>query len=256
MKRIILCEGKTDAILISYFLERKFGWSYIKWSRIKKNMKNWFQINQGNEVLNWYNHPKKPNQELAIWGVGGIEQIPVKLGHVINRTRSERNPINRFERIVLFFDRDQRDETECVELIEKWTTTSDLELIRNLQLGQWSDFKTNLRKIPAESYKLNVLPITLPPDSEGNLETFLIKSIKSHSDEDRQLVDEANNFINLLPDEPYLNKRRFRHKACLGAILSVMLPDWGFSRLHERLTRIQWENIESVLSVYKKLKEL
>ena len=63
MKRIILCEGKTDAILISYFLERKFGWSYIKWSRIKKNMKNWFQINQGNEVLNWYNHPKKPNQE-------------------------------------------------------------------------------------------------------------------------------------------------------------------------------------------------
>lgn len=192
MKRIILCEGKTDALLISYFLKKKFRWSHIKKQVIG------LPINQDNEVLYWYSNPEKPNQELAIWGVGGIEQLPVKLGHVINRTRSESNPINRFERIVLFFDRDQRDETECVELIEEWATTSDLELIGNLQLGQWSDVTTNLRKSPAESYKLNILSIALPPDSEGNLETFLINSIRSHSDEDRQLVDEAWKFINRL----------------------------------------------------------
>lgn len=250
MKRIILCEGKTDAILISYFLERRFGWSYTRKRLIG------LPVYQDNEVLNWYSHPRKPDQELAIWGVGGIEQLPVKLGHVINRTRRESNPTNRFKRIVLFFDRDQRDEAECMELINKWATSSGLKLIGNPQLGQWGKGTTDLYGSSSESYQLSILPIVLPPDGKGALETFLIDSIRSVSDEDKQLVDEAWKFINRLPNEPYLSKRRFRPKACLGAILSVMSPDWVFSERHKRLTRVKWEDIESVLNIYKKLEKL
>jgi len=66
MKKIILCEGKTDAILLSYFLIRRFGWEYIKGQIVG------LPINKENEVLNWYRNSKYPDQELAIWGVGGI----------------------------------------------------------------------------------------------------------------------------------------------------------------------------------------
>ncbi|MDD1475219.1 hypothetical protein MEO41_28720, partial [Dolichospermum sp. ST_sed4] len=80
MKKIILCEGKTDAILLSYFLIKKFGWQFIRGQVFG------LPSNKDNEVLNWYRHPEDPYQELAIWGVGGISEIPSKLNEVVNRT--------------------------------------------------------------------------------------------------------------------------------------------------------------------------
>jgi hypothetical protein len=250
MKRVILCEGKTDAILISYFLEKRFGWEHIRRPVFG------LPVDQDNEVLNWYHHLKKPDQELAIWGTGGIDQISVKLGHVVDRTRNERIPTNRFERVVLFFDRNDRSEIECEDLVRGWTADNECEVICTLQLGQWADAKVELRKSPQEDHELRILPIALPPDSEGNLEIFLTNSIRDQSEHDKHLVDRARSFIGFIPDEPYLNKTRYRPKACLGAILSVMSPDWVFSTLDHRLTRVQWEKIESVTAVYEKLSEL
>jgi len=250
MKGIILCEGKTDAILISYFLIKRFGWEYMREAVIK------LPIEKDNEVLNWYRHPEKPDQELAIWGVGGIDEILVKLELVIDRTRNEQTPDNRFERIVLFFDRNSRSKKQCEDLLEKWIVESGLEVSDKLQLGEWDDASLALNKTPKEDHQLRMLPIVLPPDSEGNLEIFLMKSLKKQSCHERQLVDEAGKFIDCLPKEPYLSKKRFRPKACLGSILSVMSPDWVFSELNERLTRVQWEELESVTTAYEKLSEL
>lgn len=30
MNNLILCEGETDAILLSYYLQRTCGWSFVK----------------------------------------------------------------------------------------------------------------------------------------------------------------------------------------------------------------------------------
>ena len=251
MKRIILCEGKTDAILISYFLIKRFGWSYTDKQVIR------LPVARDNEMLNWYRHPEKRDGELAIWGVGGIDNLPARLGNVIERTQRERNPKNRFERIVLFFDRDRRNEEECANLIKEWATNCKLKLTDTLQLGKWADATTDLfGKSPPEIYQLSILAIVLPPDGKGNLETFLIDALKKHSDVDKHLSEKASAFIGNLPDEPYLSTQRLRPKACLGAILSVMSVDWAFSKVHERLTQVQWEDITSVLNAYQKLDEL
>lgn len=251
MKRIIICEGKTDAILISYFLIGKFGWTYIRRQVLT------LPVDRDNEVLNWYEHPEKPDQELAIWGSGSIEQIPIKLAHVTELTENERTPEDRFKRIVLFFDRDDRSGDECAALVKEWTENNDqLELIEDPELGQWSHAKIELRKSPAEPHELLILPIAVPPASKGNLEIFLMDAIRGESEHDEQLVDKAEEFIYGLPDEPYLSKKRYRPKARLGSILSVISPDWVFSRLDDRLTRITWEEIESVEAVYGNLSEL
>ena len=256
MKRIILCEGRTDAILINYFLKGRFGWTYIEPQKLKTLKLPKLPVEQDNEVFNWYNHSGKPNHELAIWGVGGIDQMSVKLRHVIDRNRIERTINNRFEHIVLFFDHDDMNETECKTLIENWMTNSNLEILGDLQLGQWRNARIKLSKSLRENYELNILPIVLPPDSPGNLETFLIDSIRDQYDHDKHLVVNAERFIECIPNKPYLNKSRYRPKACLGSILSVMSPDWVFSKLDDRLSRVQWEKIESVMSVYRKLGEL
>ena len=251
MKRIILCEGKTDAILISYFLIKRFGWEYMRETVIK------LPIEKDNEVLNWYRHPAKPDQELAIWGVGGITQLPVKLGHVMARTLGQQIPVDRFGRIVLFFDRNSRSKEQCGDLLNKWIAESGIEVSGNLQLGEWGDAKITIEnKTPEEDYQLRILSIVLPPDSEGNLEVFLMKSLKEQSCHDRQLVDEADKFINGLPDEPYLSKKRLRPKACLGSILSVISPDRVFSELDKRFKQVQWEDIRSAANAYEKLSEL
>ena len=122
MKRIILCEGKTDAILISYFL-KKFGWIHV--TRLVIGL----PFDGTNEVLNWYKHQEKPGQELAIWGVGGIDQIPVKLRHIIERTRNETTSVNRFARVVIFFDCDDRTEAKCKVMVKAWATDSGLDII-------------------------------------------------------------------------------------------------------------------------------
>ncbi|HEY9706298.1 MAG TPA: hypothetical protein V6C58_27935 [Allocoleopsis sp.] len=49
MKSIILCEGKTDAILISYFLKH-FGWEHSK-----KEIKD-FPYDKNKDVLNERNY--------------------------------------------------------------------------------------------------------------------------------------------------------------------------------------------------------
>jgi hypothetical protein len=85
---------------------------------------------------------------------------------------------------------------------------------------------------------------------------FLMDSLSDKSGHDKQLVDGAKDFIDDLPEEPYLRKTRYRQKACLGSILSVLSPDWVFTELDNRLARVQWEEIESVVAVYQKLSAL
>ena len=50
MNKLILCEGKTDAILLSYYLEKVAGWKYT--TKSPSGLK--FKISNENESMNWY----------------------------------------------------------------------------------------------------------------------------------------------------------------------------------------------------------
>jgi hypothetical protein len=255
MKKIILCEGKTDAILLSYFLIKSFGWEYIikPYDRLPE-----LPVDENKEVFHWYQHSDKPNQELAIWGVGGISKIPSKLNEVVNRTSREgSSSANRFRRIVLFFDHDDRTTEACLNLAKKWIRECNRIITHTeIELDKWLSAKLELNKTPKEEYEIQILPIVLPMNEKGDLEVFLADSLRERSEDDKLLVDEAHCFISRIPDKPYLTKRRYRSKACLGSILSVISPDWEFSDRKIRLTQIEWEKIESLVAIYGKLGEL
>src|SRR6266545_3083936 len=224
MKRIILCEGKTDSILISYFLLKTFGWSHMKHQSRERD----FPIDDGNEQFNVYSHPEKTNQDLGIWGGKGLEDLPRKLGLVAERNRDERDPSRRYDRIVLFFDRDSRSEDDCISLVRTWLQKANIYVPtgRDLILGAWFPTFTNLNLSPPKRYDQELLCIVLPPGANGALETFLLDCLKNESASDKHLVDEADKFIVTIPATPYLPQSRLRAKACLGAVLSVISPDW------------------------------
>ena len=64
MNKLILCEGKTDAILLSYYLEKVAGWKYT--TKSPSGLK--FKISNENESMNWY---RKDQDYLLICSVGG-----------------------------------------------------------------------------------------------------------------------------------------------------------------------------------------
>jgi len=182
--------------------------------------------------------------------------MPVKLKHVVDRTSLEGTLGNRFGRIVLFFDRNDHTEDDCLKLVREWIEEDNQIELSNLMLGEWLDARLKLANRSRDEYEVRILAIVLPPSSEGDLEVFLANSLRERSEDDKLLVDKSRFFIDEIPDEPYLNKRRYRSKACLGSILSVISPDWVFSELDRRLTQIKWKKIESVAAVYEKLGEL
>jgi hypothetical protein len=252
MQHIILCEGKTDAILISYFLIVKYGWEHNNNKEKSVKLPNIPE----NETLNWYLRSERATQNLAVWGVGGISEIPTKLEQIVERTRNERNSDNRFNTIVLYFDRDRRNENECLRLTQDWINNCGVNFQGDVILGEWMTCTLTLKKQPVEEHTIRLLAMALPPNSPGNLETYLLHAIQNYSEVDSKIVSKATEFVSSLPDYPYLERPRYRIKASLGSVLSVMSPDWVFSKLDDRLKRIKWEQIISEENVYSRLGEI
>lgn len=69
MKSILLCEGKTDAIILSYYLGTVKGWNYHRNNKKKVNIPI---RNKDTEEVNWY---KLKDDLLAIWSVGGKDNF-------------------------------------------------------------------------------------------------------------------------------------------------------------------------------------
>lgn len=68
MKTLILCEGKTDAILISYLLCKMSGWNPTK---ADKKM-SVIVSEKNNESAYWY---VRDDDKLLICGVGGKDKF-------------------------------------------------------------------------------------------------------------------------------------------------------------------------------------
>lgn len=246
MNKIIFCEGKTDATILGYFFENRFGWQYVE-----KNDDRF--KTQSNEILKWYKRPEKPDQELAIWGVGGVDQLFAKFSHIIGYTQLAPKS-DRFDTIALYFDHDERTDNECLELVKEWLKDSQVS-IRKVEFGKWLDGYIRLANSSQTEQPLRILPMVLPKDGAGDLEKFLVDSLREQT-ENEKLVDEARYFVGKIPDMPYLYKRRYRSKAILGSVLSVISPDMSFRDWSSKITQIDWQKIESVVSVYSLLGEL
>jgi len=70
MNKLILCEGKTDAILLSYYLEKTCGWTH---RNAPKSLAIKADEYKG-ESAYWY---RKEDTSLLICGVGGRDKFSI-----------------------------------------------------------------------------------------------------------------------------------------------------------------------------------
>lgn len=231
MNKLILCEGKTDAILLSYYLERTEGWKFAR--KGPKNLA--IQMSNDNESISWY---KKDGDYLLICGVGGKDNFGKFFAEKI------KNPLfmtNAFEKIAIVTDRDDREMSEiCTSLLEDMSG-----FFGNIQDREWCD-NSYLDAYGMENV-VQLLLVVIPKEHLGALENVMLSAI-SENPYDKNIVDKTAVFVQQMriEAEKYISTDRLQLKALLGVTWAVQFPEKIFSRIDEQIRGVCWEEYHTL----------
>lgn len=243
MKSILLCEGKSDAILISYYLDKVKGWKFCG-RKDKRKVKIPIR-NKNNEEANWY----ELNEDLlAIWGVGGKDNFKYAIRKILE-LNSLSDKEDAFNKIIVVRDRDDIENDEDI-LNDLSIYLKKVEIYNN----EWSE-KEYINEFN-ESIILKILPIVIPFDKNGALETFLLDAICEMGDEEKHIVDKSKEFISNFKLKKYLNIPRLKLKGELAITLGSMFPQKTFTPIDTILRNIKWEDYKTIQEGFKKLEEI
>jgi len=242
MISLILCEGKTDAIFLSYYLEQVCGWTH-KFS--KEDIPKKFAIKPSakkGESAEWY---RKSNDFLLICGVGGKDNFGSFIKSKVTPAMIDSNV---FSRIAIVTDRDDREEKSICQSFKAML----MPIMSNVENNVWtySLYKNSFGQEKAVDFLL----LIIPSDKEGALETTLMDAI-SEDEYDKIIVERSKEHVETIAPNAskYIGKNRLKLKACLGVIWSIQSPEKIFSFIDEQIRSVRWEDSELISQCFDKL---
>ena len=241
MKKLILCEGETDAILLSYYLEKVAGWVYSR--KCPQGLS--IRATAQNESVNWY---KKDDDYLLICAVGGKDNFKSFFDEKI------KNPLlltNAFEKISIVTDRDNR-EIETIEASAASVLDMSCAEVRN---NQWVDCSYTNQYGIAKTF--STLLVIIPNEQQGALETAMLRAIAEDT-YDKNIVEKAGVFANQMRVEAnrYISTDRLKLKAHLGLTWAIQYPEKVFTKIDEQIRNVRWEESETLRSCFSALIEI
>lgn len=244
MNSVILCEGPTDAILLSYYLERMYGWSYSK-----KAPKSYTKMDaESNQEVNWY---RRGEDYLLIFGVGGKDNFVNVINKYISQILQNYPEEDSFSKIIILADKDDKDISEIEELHKQWL----FPYAREVKNAQWIEnyFVDNF----GNQQILYTLSIIIPTEKQGALETTLLDAI-SEDEYDKVIVDRSKVFVNdMRPDaEKYIKTDRLVLKAHLATVFALMSPEKVFKQLDSLIKEVPWEKSKILSECFAGLEEI
>ena len=245
MNILLLCEGETDAILISYFLSQKTGWHFIA-DRPGMNLK---VEPKKCESANWY---QKGKDYLLICGVGGCDKIGTFFDkYIVGMQKMDYKNDKSFEKIFFIVDRDNRSELEIEKGIKEKITKMDIKLTASKWISNNYKSSYDVEGV-FESYLL-----IIPENEEGAIENVVLQSI-SEKDYNKVIVDESICFIDRIQSKAtkYIGKKRMALKAKLGVVFAIMSPMKVFTFIDELLKQVDWNESEILQKTFEELIKL
>lgn len=241
MNKLILCEGKTDAILLSYYLEKTCGWTHrnapkslaIKVDEIK------------GESAYWY---RKEEKSLLICGVGGRDNFR---SFFKEKVLSIMLDTSGFSKIAVVTDRDDRGEHSVLDSFR----ASLRPVITDIKNDVWT---TNSYENSFKQKALvDFLLVIIPEDKEGALETLLLEAI-SENEYDKAIVKRNIAYVDEIQPiaAEYIHKNRLKLKACLGVTWSIQYPEKIFSFIDEQIRSVKWEKSQVLAQCFQQLKNI
>jgi len=245
MNSLILCEGKTDCILLQYYLEKVHSW-------VRENRKKFHAVNNS-----WSNFFIKADNSLVISETKGCSRLAEGLITAIvrNENVAPGSYDEYFDKIIIFTDNDEEDTAANLinEIQNKLQETSAI-FARPIQKDIWN--KRTIQAIDGtREFELYVMFI--PFDENGALETYLLNCVGNNDTYDKVIIDKGNTFVDTIdPDKKYLNQRRLKTKAKFDVYFSVRTAADQYSERQNILKSVAWENYDSIRTDFKVFEDL
>ncbi|MBQ9302866.1 DUF3226 domain-containing protein [Butyrivibrio sp.] len=241
MNKIILCEGETDAILLSYYLGKVSGWAFCKKSPVNIAIK----ADSFQESVNWY---EKGEDKLLICAVGGKDNVKAFFNKKVLK------PIvnaGSFSRIALVLDRDDKE----VGSMESHASAIFRPVISSMINNKW--IENTYEDAYGNEQTIEALLVAIPTEHQGALETLMMDSI-SEDPYDAEIVKRAGAFVKEMRDvaSKYIDSNRQELKAHLGVTWAVQYPEKVFKLMNEQIQSVPWEKSAILHKCFEQLENI
>lgn len=245
MTRIILCEGETDLILISYYLERTKGWVY---TGSPKGLKLNFSEHDNKAACNYVN---ENNDELLICAVGGKDNFGNFFDENLKKPILRSTAGETAYKIALITDRDDIS----IQEIEQSVSEQLSPTVNNIMNNVWKKNKVDADL--GAKVTIDFLLLVIPKENTGALETVLMEAL-AQDECDANIIERSGQFITAIKPEAerYIHENRLQLKAQLGVVFSIFNPEKTFSLFKERLVSVKWEDSPVLAKCFEKLIEI
>lgn len=239
---LILCEGDTDRLLISAYLEKINNWKHIK-----KSKESPFP----NEDILWF---KNEYKELGIWAANGND-FSSALSSVISFESIEHH----IEKIVIITDYDEDDSKEervkkLFDFLNSKIKVLDDNISAINRINKWSTLK--LKDGFGEEHYIDLFYLVVPLDAPGALETFMLDGISSIYTEGNEVKNQVIGFVENFKSNNYLKKKRDKIKAELGIGISIFNPGRSAYMISEIIHGYDWTELDKKIGQFKILRDL
>lgn len=239
MNDVILCEGKTDAILLSYYLGRMRGWESVR--KGPKGLEIRADEERG-ESAYWY---RRGNDHLLICGVGGKDNFGSFFDQRIKRPLLDSSA---FGKLAVVTDRDDRR----MEEIQKSITDCLGPVISQARQNVWT--KNQYQNSFGQKEDLKFLLLIIPTNQEGALETLLLEAIKEDP-YDCTIVERCAAFVDAIETDAkrYLKNPRSKLKSRLGVTWAIQSPGKEFHFIDQQIRAVPWERYQLLAQCFDQL---
>ena len=244
MIRIILCEGKTDAILLSYYLGRTKGWEYDK-------KPNHFKLQVPESDNRFVGHYKNGTEKLSICAVGGKDNFVNFYKENVEEYIKGSESLDLNYKLAIVVDRDDK----TTEEIEQYFSDNLKPCIDQIADGVWTSnsFVNNF----GQEATIEKLCLIIPHENQGALENLLMEAL-SEDTYKKNLINKSQSFVDEIAPEAakIISTERLKLKTKLGVSLAVLYPEKVFSLIDEQLKSVSWEKSEILSKTFKTLIEI
>jgi len=244
MEKLIICEGSTDYVLLQYYLRKAYSWEDSCPGNIKIS-------GQRSRTL------CKGSKKLTILSTGGCSRLMEGLELAVQKSRlGSPDHADSFDRIIILTDRDEdMTEQNFLNSIQTTLVNNHITYSESIRNNQWS--ACSLTDSYGNSYVFSILPMVIPFEEKGALETFLLDAVSNQDCYDASIITACRSFIAGVDSEKrYLHKRRLVTKAEFDVFFSVRTAAEQFEERRNILKSIPWENYTSIQDAFQQFVEL
>ena len=240
MRAIILCEGFDDILILGYYLYKTQRWHYHQ-DAIFSELYKFPKVDKKRQSIEVY---ERGNDRIGIWAVGGKDSF--RPAYKFIDKMNNLHPEQGIDKVFIVMDRDNNEIETVLQSVKDQINECGLkvEVLLNHEKSRY------FYEIEDESYCLEIVPVIVPFDRTGALETVLIQGIEETGDEEHFIVSAANQYIDDVISSArlhkYLQHERFILKARLSAVISITNPDRSTRLFDQMLMSWDWEKTENV----------